>query len=154
MPVEALTVAALRATVLVTPHEPHLFAGSVLDNVLMDEVDGHDQPQAVAGARSALTAAACDDVVAVLPHGLATPVGEAGSRLSGGQRQRVGLARVLHAAPEVLVLQDPTTGVDSVTEQRVAAATSALRRGRTTVVIAASPAWIAQADRVVPWVGR
>lgn len=154
VPVADLTVDALRATVLVAPHEPHLFAGSLLDNVLMEEVSGQDLPTAAEGARAALAAASCDDVVAVLPQGLASPVGEAGSRLSGGQRQRVGLARVLHAAPRVLVLQDPTTGVDSVTEQRVAAATAALRRGHTTVVITTSPAWVGRADRVIPTAGR
>ncbi|USQ81901.1 ABC transporter ATP-binding protein/permease [Ornithinimicrobium faecis] len=144
-----LTVDALRETVLVAPHEPHLFAGSLLGNVLLQEVGEADLEAAVTQTRPALTAASCDDVVATLPDGLASPVGEAGSRLSGGQRQRVGLARVLHAAPQVLVLLDPTTGVDSVTEQRVAAAVTQLRRGRTTVVVTASPAWISHADRVV-----
>lgn len=154
VPVADLTVDALRATVLVAPHEPHLFAGSLLDNVLVEEVTGQDLPTAAEGAKAALAAASCDDVVAVLPQGLASPVGEAGSRLSGGQRQRIGLARALHTAPQVLVLQDPTTGVDSVTEQRVAAATASLRRGRTTVVITASPAWVGRADRVIPTAGR
>ena len=149
VPFGDLTVDALRETVLVAPHEPHLFAGSLLDNVLMQEVGEEDLEAAVTQARPALSAASCDDVVAILPDGLASPVGEAGSRLSGGQRQRVGLARVLHVGPQVLVLLDPTTGVDSVTEQRVAAAVTELRRGRTTVVITASPAWISHADRVV-----
>lgn len=154
IPASALTVEALRETILVAPHEPHLFAGSLLDNVLLEEVGEDDLPEAVERAVPSLTAASCDDVIAVLPEGLSSPVGEAGSRLSGGQRQRVGLARVLHSAPPVLVLLDPTTGVDSVTEQRVAAAVADLRNGLTTVVITASPAWISHADRVVPAPGR
>lgn len=154
LPVSSLTVDALRETVLVAPHEPHLFAGSLLDNVLLQEVGDDDLAEAVELARPALTAASCDDVISVLPDGLSSAVGEAGSRLSGGQRQRVGLARVLHASPHVLVLVDPTTGVDSVTEQRVAAAVATLREGSTTVVITASPAWISRADRVVPTAGR
>lgn len=152
VPVSTVTVpvATVRELVLVAPHEPHIFAGSVVDNVLLQQVTSPaDEDRARREAAAALTAASCDDVAAALPDGLNSPVGEAGSRLSGGQRQRVGLARVLQADPEVLVLLDPTTGVDSVTEQQIAAAVARLRRGRTTVVFSRSPAWRGQADRIV-----
>ena len=139
-----------QVTVVFYAEQPStLKKGLNIDNVLLQEVDDHDLAAAVGEAGPALAAASCNDVAAALPGGLASPVGESGSRLSGGQRQRVGLARVLHAAPEVLVLVDPTTGVDSVTEQRVAAAVGDLRAGATTVILSASPAWEARADRVV-----
>jgi putative ABC transport system ATP-binding protein len=69
--------------------------------------------------------------------------------LSGGQRQRVALARALAADPAVLVVHDPTTAVDSVTEARIAQEIRAVRRGRTTIVLTTSPALLAETDRVV-----
>lgn len=148
-PFSEVALASLRRAVLVAPHEPHLFAGSVLDNVLVAEVPEERLAEAVDTARPVLQAAAVDDVARALPEGLTSRVGEAGARLSGGQRQRVGIARVLHAATDVLVLVDPTTGVDSVTEQHIATAVHGLRRGATTLVISSSPAWAGAADRVV-----
>src|SRR5699024_11981502 len=71
------------------------------------------------------------------------------TNLSGGQLQRVALARALVADPPVLVLHDPTTAVDAVTEEAIARGAAALRADRTTLVIANSPALLARADRVV-----
>jgi putative ABC transport system ATP-binding protein len=97
----------------------------------------------------ALVAAAADEVALALPHGTGTVLTERGRSLSGGQRQRVALARALACDPPVLVLHDPTTAVDPVTEARIAAGIRAARRGRTTLVVATSPALLAVADRVV-----
>ena len=72
-------------------------------------------------------------------------MGENGRRLSGGQRQRVALARALAADPELLVLQDPTTAVDSVTEQIIVQRLAAHRADRPTLVISTAPAWNAVA---------
>ncbi len=124
-----------RRAVLVARHEATLFEGTVADNT------GRDPEP--------LAAAAADEVVETLPQGLDSEVAERGRTLSGGQRQRIGLARALAEHPPVLVLHDPTTAVDAATEHRIAAGVSALRAGRTTVVIASSPALLAQCDRVL-----
>lgn len=97
----------------------------------------------------AMSAAGADEVAAALPRGRATAVTERGRSLSGGQRQRVALARALAADPPVLVVHDPTTAVDTVTEARIAAGVRELRRGRTTILVTTGPALLAVADRVV-----
>ncbi|MEO3764252.1 ABC transporter ATP-binding protein [Streptomyces sp. B8F3] len=97
----------------------------------------------------AMAAAAADEVARALPRGSETEVGEAGRALSGGQRQRVALARALHAGRPVLVVHDPTTAVDVVTEARIAEGLRAHRAGMTTLLVTNSPALLAVADRVV-----
>jgi putative ABC transport system ATP-binding protein len=96
-----------------------------------------------------MAAARADQVIEALPDGAHTAVSEQGRSLSGGQRQRVALARALAADPPVLVLHDPTTAVDSVTEAEIAAGLRAVRRNRTTIAVTSSPALLAVADRVV-----
>jgi putative ABC transport system ATP-binding protein len=79
---------------------------------------------------------------------LDTPITERGQTLSGGQRQRIALARALAADRQILVLHEPTTAVDTVTEARIAAGIRELRAGLTTVVVTSSPALLATTDRV------
>ena len=83
-----------------------------------------------------------------LPGGWQGRLGERGRALSGGQRQRVILARALLADPEILVLVEPTSAVDAHTEARIASRLAEARRGRTTVVMTASPLLLRHADRV------
>lgn len=120
-----------RARVTVVPHGSDLFDGSVADNVHPDRLR----------AEEALRIASCDDI----PEGPDKRVGESGRMLSGGQRQRVALARALAFDAEVLVLQDPTTAVDSVTEQAIAAQVARHREGSITLVFSQAPAWSAVA---------
>ncbi|MET7293057.1 ABC transporter ATP-binding protein [Streptomyces griseoloalbus] len=133
----------VRRAVLVAPHDADLFETSLLDNVR-----GAADISATA-VEPALAASAADEVARLLPDGADTVLAERGRSLSGGQRQRVALARALAAERPVLVLHDPTTAVDTVTESRIAARLRDLRRGRTTVLVTTSPALLAVTDRVV-----
>lgn len=129
---------------IVEAHRGDLFSGTLQSNLAMSGAD----PDTVAAA---LTASCAHDVVAQHADGLAHRVIERGASLSGGQRQRWALARALAADPDVLVLHDPTTAVDAVTEQAIADGIRALRvaRRRTTIVFTTSPALLAAADRVI-----
>jgi putative ABC transport system ATP-binding protein len=133
----------VRRAILVAHHDADLFESSLLDNVLAGTDRG------TADVEPALTASAADDVAHALPQGVDTMFTERGRSLSGGQRQRVALARALTADRPVLVLHDPTTAVDTVTESRIAARLREIRRGRTTILVTTSPALLAVTDRVV-----
>ncbi|MEY7971192.1 ABC transporter ATP-binding protein [Saccharomonospora xinjiangensis] len=139
VPLRNLDAGAVRATVLTAAHDADLFEGTVADNI-----GGAD-----AALRTALAASCADEVVSSLPHGANTAVSERGRSLSGGQRQRIALARALARNSPVLVLHDPTTAVDAVTESRIAAALRGARAGRTTILVTTSPALLAVTDRVV-----
>ncbi|GGX16827.1 multidrug ABC transporter permease [Streptomyces chryseus] len=139
-----------RGAVLVQDKDPVLLSGTLAE--LLDvPASGH------VSAADALDAAQCEDVLAALAQTSAdraddpmrTRITERGRSLSGGQRQRLALARSLVTDPEVLVLDEPTSAVDSHTEARVAAGVKRLRSGRTTVVFASSPLVLDQADQVV-----
>jgi len=136
-----LSVEALRRHMLVNPYDGEIFAGSLRTNIDPSGT-GRMIPEAVEA--SLLT-----DVVALHPEGLDHGVRDRGANLSGGQRQRLSLARALAADSDVLVLHDPTTAVDAVTEQLIARNIAKLRAGRTTVVITSSPALLDVADRVL-----
>ncbi len=148
----------LRRVVRVSAHDAQLFDGSLADNVRAQAAPARGAVEAAPTApdgtvQAALAAADVADVAAALPGGLDGVLGERGRALSGGQRQRVALARALASDAPVLVLHDPTTAVDAVTEARIASRLAALRAGRTTVVVTSSPALLAAADRVVLIVG-
>jgi putative ABC transport system ATP-binding protein len=140
---------AARAALLVEPHNTDIFTGTVGSNILVGDAPGGDP----AFLERALRASAADDVVSTQTGGLDTAVSERGTSLSGGQRQRVALARALFARPPVLVLHDPTTAVDSVTEHAIARGLSSLRHGPgqtfTTVLVTCSPILLATAHRIV-----
>ncbi|MFF1489657.1 ABC transporter ATP-binding protein [Streptomyces sp. NPDC058319] len=136
-----LSVESVREHLLVNPYDGEIFAGTLRSNI---DPSGTSRMVAEAVEASLLT-----DVVALHREGLDHEVRDRGSNLSGGQRQRLSLARALAADSDVLVLHDPTTAVDAVTEQLVARNIARLRRGRTTVVVTTSPALLDAADRVL-----
>ncbi|MFJ8504409.1 ABC transporter transmembrane domain-containing protein [Streptomyces avermitilis] len=149
VPLDELPLGSARTAVLVQDKDPVLLSGSLrelLDVPASGEVS----------AAAALAAAQCGDVLEALAQGsldaddpMDARITERGRSLSGGQRQRLALARSLITDPEVLVLDEPTSAVDSHTEARIADGIRGLRTGRTTVVFTSSPLLLDRADRVV-----
>ncbi|MDP8968956.1 MAG: ABC transporter ATP-binding protein/permease, partial [Actinomycetota bacterium] len=142
LPLTDLDPADVRSAILVVTHHATLFEDSLADNIRAAAPAGAD-------IDAAMRAAQADEVARALPNGTASMVSDAGRSLSGGQRQRVVLARALAVDPPVLVLHDPTTAIDAVTEARIAAGIRELRRGRTTILVTTSPTLLAATDRVV-----
>jgi ATP-binding cassette subfamily B protein len=142
--IRVLRLADLRRHVFVVDQDPFLFHATLAENVRYARPDASDNDVA-----AAVRAAALDDLVAVLPQGLATIVGERGSALSVGERQRIGLARALLANPAVLVLDEPTAALDPVSEARVLRGYEAAMRGRTTLLITHRLDVARHADRIV-----
>lgn len=129
----AIDIAALRHRVLVSHTGALLFSGTLQGAV--DPWGTHTREE----AERAVVVASAEDVYESLPGGWQGRIDEKGRGLSGGQRQRILLARALLRDPDVLILVEPTSAVDAHTEARIAARLAAHRRGRTTVVITASP---------------
>ena len=133
-----------RRQVAWVPQRPHLFAATVADNICL----GHPDASEAALSR-AVSAAGLGEVVARLPDGLATELGENGAGLSAGERQRVALARAFVRDAPLLLLDEPTANLDGRTEEEVVEAIGRHAVGRTCVVVAHRPALLGVADRVV-----
>ena len=127
------------------PQAIHLSDDSIRRNVAFGVPDRSIDDAAVARA---LRAARLDDFVTSLPAGAETTVGERGVRLSGGQRQRIGIARALYRDPEVLVLDEATSSLDTATEAEVMAAVNALHGTKTLIIVAHRLSTVAECDVV------
>ncbi|MDX1642962.1 MAG: ABC transporter ATP-binding protein [Thermoanaerobaculia bacterium] len=124
--------------------EDLLFDGTVLENIRFG-LPQASREEAIAAGRLAH----CDEFAESFPKGWETVVGERGIRLSTGQRQRVTIARAILADPRILLLDEATSSLDSKSEEHIRAALEALRRGRTTVVIAHRLSTVRTADRIL-----
>jgi ABC-type multidrug transport system fused ATPase/permease subunit len=134
----------VRATVGVVTQDGHLFQESVRSNLLLARPEASD-----AELHEVIRRARLVDVVAGLPDGLDTVIGERGYRLSGGERQRLTIARLLLARPRVVVLDEATAHLDSTSEAAVQAALGEALAGRTAVVIAHRLSTIRAADLIL-----
>lgn len=144
--VRRANTASLRETQGYMTQETHLFAGTIGENILLAKPSASPEELAEACRKAALSG-----LIERLPRGLDTPVGELGETLSGGERQRIGLARVfLHDAPFVL-LDEPTSNLDSLNEAAVLRALSEGRGDKTVVLVShrASTAAIADVEYTV-----
>lgn len=139
-----LDLAWLRSQVALVQQEAVLFSGTVEDNIRQGRPDATDEEVEEAARRARVT-----EFTAYLPEGLRAPVTERGSNLSGGQRQRVSLARAFLRDARVLVLDEPTTGLDPDNVVLVTEAIADIARSRTCLVITHDAATARQAGRVV-----
>lgn len=142
--VRDLTQASLRAAVGVVSQDPHLFHESIADNLRYARPHATDDELV-----AACEAARIHHVVAALPDGYATVVGERGYRLSGGEKQRLAIARMLLKDPAIVILDEATSHLDAENEALVQAALAEALRDRTAVVIAHRLSTIRAADQIL-----
>lgn len=139
-----LDLASWRARTAVVPQDVYLFNASVRENIAYGAPGVSD-----ADIEHAARAAQAHDFLVGLPHGYGTVVGDRGVRFSGGQRQRIALARALIRNPELLILDEATNALDSLSERLVRDAIRDLAGGRTILVVAHRLASIEHADHIV-----
>jgi ATP-binding cassette subfamily B protein len=139
-----VTLASLRRQISFVPQDPFLFHTTLAENLRFGKLDASIEEMLAACTRARL-----DQVVASIPLGLETIVGERGHRFSGGERQRIAIARALLADPRVLVLDEATAHLDATSEAAVREAIAELMRGRTTVVVAHRLSTVTSADEII-----
>jgi ABC-type multidrug transport system fused ATPase/permease subunit len=144
VPLDRLAGASTAGRVVIVPQDPFLFDGTLAQNVALGAVGATD-----ADVLAILDRLGLHEWFATLPAGLDTTVGLRGERLSAGERQLVALARTALADPDLVVLDEATSGIDPATDVTVQRALGVLTRGRTTVSIAHRMITAANADRVL-----
>ena len=139
-----LTVATLRDSIALVIQEPILFTGTIRDNIAYGRPDA-----SFAQIEEAAKAANAHDFIQALPNGYDAEIGQRGVRLSGGERQRIAIARAFLKDAPVLILDEPTSSVDSRTELVILEALDRLMEGRTTFIIAHRLSTIRRADQIL-----
>jgi len=135
----------LRKAIGTVEQEPFLFSRSIRDNITLGVARAVDEAEIIAAAQ----AAAIHDDILSFPQGYDTLVGERGVTLSGGQKQRVAIARTLLKDPRILILDDSTSSVDTLTELEIRSALQELMKGRTTFIIAHRIQSVMNADQII-----
>ena len=123
---------------------PHLFSGTVLENLRYGREDATMEE-----IEAAVRAVCADELIARLPQGYDTQVGEGGSSLSTGEKQLLSFARALLADPRIFVLDEATSSVDTITEQKLQQAIETLMQGRTSFIVAHRLSTIRRADVIL-----
>jgi ATP-binding cassette subfamily B protein len=139
-----VTLASLRSQIGIVQQDVFLFGGSIRENIAYGRLGASEEDVREAARRARL-----DRLIASLPEGLDTVVGERGVKLSGGQKQRLAIARMFLKNPPILILDEATSALDTETEREIQQSLAELSDGRTTLVIAHRLATIQHADRIV-----
>jgi len=138
-----LTLQSLRRQIGIVSQDVFLFGGTLRENIAYGRLDATQDDIVDAAHHAQLT-----DLIAELPDGFATVVGERGVMLSGGQKQRVAIARAFLKNPPILILDEATSALDTETERQIQSALKELSRNRTTLVVAHRLGTIRDADRI------
>ena len=144
VPIQFLNLKWLRSQIGYINQEPVLFSTSILENIRYG-----NQNASINEIHEAAKQANCFDFITSFPDGFETVVGERGVTLSGGQKQRIAIARAILKSPKILILDESTSALDSVSEKLVQEALDRLMKGRTTLVIAHRLSTIKNADLIV-----
>jgi ABC-type multidrug transport system fused ATPase/permease subunit len=142
--VRELTLSSLRSHISVVHQEPLLFSLSLYDNIRYGRLDATE-----ADVEDAARAANAHDFITALPKGYETQIGERGARMSGGERQRIAVARAFLKDAPILILDEPTSAIDSKTEAVIIEALERLMQGRTTFIVAHRLSTIAHCDLIL-----
>ena len=142
--IRAMTLASLRREIGIVQQDVFLFAGTIRENIAYGRLTATDEEIWDAARRAQL-----DGMIARLPAGMETIIGERGVKLSGGQKQRLAIARMFLKNPPILILDEATSALDTQTERAIQQSLTELAKGRTTLVIAHRLATIQHADRIV-----
>jgi ABC-type multidrug transport system fused ATPase/permease subunit len=142
--VRQFTLRSLREQVSVVLQEPLLFSGTIAENIRYGRLDATDDE-----VRAAATAANAHEFICRLPNGYDTELGERGVQLSGGERQRIAVARAFLKDAPILILDEPTSSIDSKTEAVILDALDRLMVGRTTFMIAHRLSTVRRADVIL-----
>ena len=137
-------VRELRDKISIVLQDPVLFSGTIADNLRYGRLDATEQE-----IEDAARAAHAHDFIARLSKGYDTEIAEAGGGLSGGERQRLSVARAILKNAPILILDEPTSSLDAISEEIVFAALRRLRANRTTIVIAHRLSTVRDADRIL-----
>ena len=138
------TLASLRSHIGIVQQDVFLFAGTLRENIAYGRLGATEEDILNAARRARL-----DGLIAALPAGLDTIVGERGVKLSGGQKQRVAIARIFLKDPPILILDEATSALDTETELEIRQSLAALSEGRTTLTIAHRLSTIRNADHII-----
>ncbi len=142
--ISKVTLDSLREHISLIPQDPVLFHRSLRDNIRYGNLEATEEMVLHAAQQ-----AHCHEFIASLPDGYDTLVGERGVKLSGGQRQRIAIARALLDSAPILVLDEATSSLDSVTEQKIQASLQCAFKNRTTIVVAHRLSTLLQMDRII-----
>lgn len=145
VPLSAYQRRGLRAAMGIVNQHTVIFNDTVHNNIAYGDRAGASRAAVEAAAR----AAHADEFIAELPQGYDTPLGERGMRLSGGERQRIAIARAVLRDPPILILDEATSNLDTVSERLIQDALAHLFEQRTVLVIAHRPSTVERADRIV-----
>jgi ATP-binding cassette subfamily B protein len=144
MTLSEFTLESLRRHMGYVSQDAFLFAGSVAENIRLGAPEATDQALA-----DAARIAGALEFIKELPQGFATPIGEGGVKLSGGQRQRISLARAVLRNPDILVLDEATSAVDTRTEGIIQHNLHAFRQNRMTLAVAHRLSTVRLADEII-----